>query len=202
MLCTDDGFVRPRLPRLQHAQGVTICDYLAAYDSLKIAKVFPDVPNVRWEDKLFDVTVGYDILDNRRTTAEFLEEGGSTLSCVIVSSLEYILFKTDPKNKRAKKYLKDILNKEGKTRIAVLAAHGETAYGSWHYYESDVPVAPVQEWIDEQSRNVQGKQRPDVLIIGCCNPASFVPAVKGVPVLYATGVVGIFKDYTYHLKQK
>lgn len=197
MLCTDDWF--PPRTHLQHIEGVTICDYVTAYEDAIKRKVFPDLPNVPWGDKFFDITIGYDIIEKRRGEANLLGVGVSAISCAIISSLEYVLSKSDPQNRRAQEYLKRMLCKKSKTRISVLAAHGETAYAEWHYYENDIPVARVQAWIDEQSREVQGKKRPEALLLGCCNPANLVPLGRGVPVLYATGKVGFVQDYTYHL---
>ncbi len=196
MLCRDDGFPTPRI---QHFEDITLCDYITAYRDLTQAELFSYLPNVQWEKKVFDVTVGADNLDNERQFMSFFGNiSFSLVDLVIEKSLEY-LFRKNRRSRAAEGFLREVLASEEATRIAILAAHGERAYGEWHYYESNIPVAPVQAWIDEQSRDVHGKKRPEVLLLTCCNPGNFKPKSKGIPVLYATGIVGVEHEYTYHM---
>src|SRR3989338_9356918 len=121
MLSSSCGFLRPRL---QHFQGVTICDYVNGYEGLMRDKLFPDLSTVQWENKLFDLTVGDDILSNKFPLDVMRDHGVSAVTCIVKRSLEHVLTRADSESREAQEYLRKTLIQEGKTRIAVLAAHG------------------------------------------------------------------------------
>lgn len=192
MLCRDDEF---QTPRIRHFEDNTLCDYITAYRNLAGSELVSYLPNVQWEKKAFDVTVGVDMLDYEREFARLVNPSVSPVSVVIWKSLGF-LFRESQRSREAEDFLREVLTSEEATRIALLATHGETVYGKWYCIEGGISGTPVQDWINEQ---IEKAKKPDVLLIGCCNPGNFKPRSKGIPVLYATGIVGVQHEYTYHL---
>ncbi len=189
MFAREDDFPRPVIRRFDGVTIGDISDYLKGH----LEVVIPSLPEVCWENVLFDATIGEDMLSPRRETARILyDKHVSPITCAIVPSLERVLYAPTQEDQRAQEQLKKTLRKD-KARIALLYAHGAEAYGKWYYLESNMPVAPIQQWIDEPRQ-----ERPDLLLLHACNEAGFTPLSRGVPVLYAKGIVGFGREYTYH----
>lgn len=161
------------------------------YEAVTHERFFPKT-QARWEDISFSVSVGTDTYTDRQIQMP----GMPALGSVIVGALEYILDRED-RGAKAAHFLKRVIETGEKTRISILAAHGETERDQWFYYESGYRVGTVKSWIDTESAKLG--EKPSVLIVSTCNPHNKRVCTSGIPVLYPTGNIGFLQDYRNHL---
>jgi hypothetical protein len=135
----------------------------------------PDHFNKEFDDLVFDLYLGPNVEDDA-CYSHFTPP----------TFLFFSLLRIFIKNQTFPTSVKEILDKWGSKKVAVLNAHGGMKDGRWVYTDYDGEIYTIQSWIDEQDVLDYG-----LLIVDCCNRERIRPTVRKTPIFYAEGVIPI-----------